>query len=116
MAKEHIELLERVYKRLIGSDETISFYICLHAETLACTAEEMIAYEDIQNTLNTIFRGIAGYCNWRDHGLYAVTHLYERKSVLPLQTIHAGNVFRREVLDALMADFADERLGCTLAE
>ena len=116
MAKEHIELLERVYKRLIATDKPISFYICRHAGTLACTAEEMIAYEDIQNTLNTIFRGIAGYCNWRSHGLYAVTHPYECEHVLKLQTIRAGHVFRREVLDALMADFADERLGCTLAE
>ena len=116
MAKEHIELLERVYKRLIGSSETIPFFICLHAETFVCTTEEMIEYEDIQKTLNTIFRGIAGYCNWRSHGLYAVTHPYECEHVLALQTIHAGNVFRREVLDALMADFADERLGCTLAE
>ena len=116
MAKEHIELLERVYKVLIGSSETIPFYICLNAETFVCTTEEMIAYEDIQNTLNTIFRGIAGYCNWRSHGLYAVTHLYECEYALALQTLHAGHAFRREVLDALMADFADERLGCTLAE
>ena len=116
MAKEHIELLERVYKRLIGSSETIPFYICPHAKTLVCTTEEMIAYEDIQNTLKTIFRGIAGDYKWRLHGLYAVTHPYEWKRGLALQTLHAGHAFRREVLDALMADFADERLGCTLAE
>lgn len=116
MAKEHIELLERVYKMLTGSSETTPFYICIHATTLVCTTEEMIAYEDIQNTLNTIFRGVAGYSNWRFHGLYAVTHLYECERKLTLQTFHAGHAFRREVLDALMADFADERLGCTLAE
>ena len=101
---------------LTGSSETTPFYICIHANALVCTTEEMIAYEDIQNTLNTIFRGIAGYCNWRSHGLYAVTHPYEWQWGLALKTLHAGHAFRREVLDALMADFADERLGCTLAE
>ena len=116
MAKEHIELLQRVYHELLGTSETMPFYICLHAEMLACTTEELIAHEDIRNTLEVIFKGIAGDCNWWGNGLYAVTDSYIEDHTLSLLTLRAGRVFRFEVLDALMADFADERLGCTLAE
>lgn len=110
LSKEHIELLEKVRNKLINSDETRSFYICRHAEILACTMEELIAYEDIRNTLNAIFKGIVGGDNWREFGLYAVTNSYLGDR-LPPQTLRAGRIFRLEVLAALVEDFRDVPLG-----
>ena len=121
MAKEHIDILNIVKRNLINYRDEVDArsiyhsYLCIELDDVyqgGAAGFSAVAIADIKMAITNIFRPLAitsGSFTWREYGIAA---MFEGDLTSPSMKYDI-NLFRIEVVDALIEDFQDEVVGCT---